>query len=122
MLYREINDGFSKHEFEYGEKPRELFINQAAFHELLKTKGLEHHQFSHSNPVSNVFGCPVYVVNMDESIVWLSESDLSSLNKSRNTPLEENWDYIPVTRVNRAEERIQVNIPRVIRDFEYPKT
>lgn len=122
MLYREINEGFSKHEYEYGEQPRELFINHAALDELLKTKGLEHHPFSHSNPVSNVFGCPVYVVNMDESIMWLSESDLSSLNKSRNTPLEESWDYIPVTRVNRAEERIQVNISKAIRDFEYPQT
>lgn len=119
MLYREINEGFSKHEFEYGEKPRELFINHAARDELLKTKGLEHHPFSHSNPVSNVFGCPVYMVSMDESFMWLSESDLSSLNKSKNTPLEENWDYIPVTRINRSKEKIQINIPRFIRDFEY---
>ena len=120
MLYQEINEGFSKHEFEYGENPRELFINHAALDELLKTKGLEHHLFSHSNPVSNVFGCPVYVVSMDEPFMWLSESDLSSLNKSKNTPLEESWDYIPVTRINRAKDKIQVNISRVIREFEYP--
>ena len=122
MVYSDINEGFARHEFDYGEKPRELFINHAARDELLKTKGLEHHLFNHSNPISNVFGCPVYVVDMDELIMWLSGSDLSSLNKSRNTPLEESWDYIPVTRVNRAKERIQVNIPKVIRDFEYPKT
>lgn len=120
MLYTEINDGFSKHVSEYGEKPLELFINHAALDELLKTKGLELHSFSHSNPVSNVFGCPVYVVSMDEPFMWLSESDLSSLHKSRNTPLEEDWNYIPVTRINRVKDKIQVNISRAIRDFEYP--
>lgn len=123
MVHQEINDAFENYHFEYGKTPIELFINRATRDELLRTIGLNPQLLnSQSNPVSTIFDCPVYVVDMNESFMWLSESDLSSLNKSRNTPLEENWDYIPVTRINRNKEKIQANIPRVIRDFEYPQT
>lgn len=123
MVHQEINEAFENYHFEYEKTPIELFINRPTRDELLRTPGLNPQLLnSQSNPVSTIFGCPVYVVDMDESFMWLSESDLSSLNKSRNTPLEENWDYIPVTRINRNKEKVQANIPRVIRDFEYPQT
>ena len=121
MVYQEINESFAKHEFEYRELPVELFINQSTYEELLRTPYLKPEAFfaHHKNPVSRVFGCLVYVVVMDEKFIWLAKSDLVSLAESKNTLLEENWDYIPVTRINRSKEKIQINIPRVIRDFEY---
>lgn len=121
MVHQEINEAFENYHFEYEKTPIELFINRATRDELLRTPGLNPQLFnSQSNPVVTIFGCPVYVVDMNESFMWLSEDDLSSLNKSRNTPLEEGWNYIPVTRINRVKDKIQVNISRAIRDFEYP--
>lgn len=122
MVYQEINESFSKHIFEYGEQPVELFINKATHKELSETLYLNPKTFpeNHNNPVSSVCDCLVYVVAMDEKFIWLTKSDLESLAKSKNTPLEENWDYIPVTRINRYKDKIQINIPKAIRDFEYP--
>jgi len=120
MLYRDINHAFTEYHREFNEEPKELFINHATRDELLKTKGLENQISPFEKPFSRIFGCPSYVVDMNESFMWLSESDLKGLSKSRNTPLEESWDYIPVTRINRSKERAQINIPRVIRDFKYP--
>ena len=123
MVHQEINEAFENYHFEYEKTPIELFINRATRDELLRTPGLNPQLFnSQSNPVITIFGCPVYVVDMNESFMWLSEDDLSSLNKSRSTPLEENWDYIPVTRINKNKERAQINISKAIRDFEYPQT
>lgn len=123
MVYQEINESFAKHGFEHDELPVELFINKSTHEELLRTPYLKPETFfaHHNNPVSRVSGCLVYVVTMDEKFIWLTKSDLESLAKSKNTPLEESWDYIPVTRINKYKEKIQINIPRVIRDFEYPQ-
>lgn len=117
MIHLAIQDAHGKYLSEYNDIPAELFINYEALEELKNTKGLEHYFFNHSNPVSNVYGCQVYVVIMEDKFIWLSQNDLKNLQSS---PLEDGFNSRVLLKINRNNDEVRLEIPRSIVEFEYP--